>query len=313
MDSSKAESIIDQAWMAWSEHIEKPILRVWSEYESDIVIKFDRMDGRGGTLGQAEYPAVDHAIDKSKKSVIFDAYDVVGSKEGTAVFDFFTIAVHEFGHSLGLRHCDDDEAIMYWQYNGGKTNLRFDDIAGIRERYNPVDFTWKDRRYKYVTKQNGKAASKDFRWNEFYTKCSYSSGHYVDSTLIVGIQSIRSHYRIPIKIISSYRTLECNNVAGGASRSQHLKNNALDWKFTGRWANTMHQRYQDDIRNKGIVFQTLFRDGVRGFGTYATSNHIDTRQNPNMLTWAGQFYNVWGKSNDMAFLAPDYFGVEDCE
>ncbi len=321
MDTAYADKIIDRAWMAWREHIVTPFIA--RTYDRDrairdsfnvIEIRFENMDGRGGLLGQAEYPpAGDGNGGPSTRSVIFDNYDTQGQEEGTAAFDFFTTAVHEFGHTLGLRHCDDDQAVMYWQYSGRQVGLRFDDIAGIREKYNPADFTWKGKRYQYITRERPGKASKNFTYREFYTKCSYASGHYLDSALVVGIQSIRAHYQIPIKIISSYRTHECNTQAGGAKRSQHMQNNAIDWKFMGKYAALITNRYQEDIKNRGVVFQKLFTDGIRGFGTYATSNHLDTRISPNMMVWMGQYYNVWGKSNDRAYLAPDYFGVEDCE
>lgn len=314
MDSTKAQVIVEKAWKAWSEYIEKPIIHVLDKASADIVIRFDNMDGRGGMLGQAEFPPYDN-FDTIQRSVVFDNYDLVqGNKEGAAVFDFFTTAVHEFGHSLGLKHCDDVDAIMFWQYNGIKNKLTIDDIVGIREKYNTDGFNdWNGKRFKYFARGIAGHASKNFELNEFYTKCNFSTGHYLDSAVIPAIQFIRGYYGVPIKILSSYRTYECNNLAGGATYSRHMKYDAIDWKFTGRFARTMHDRYIDDIKNKGIVFQKLFSIGIRGFGCYPTSNHIDTRENSNMYSWNGKFYNVWGKANELAILAPDYFGVENCE
>jgi hypothetical protein len=53
-----------------------------------------------------------------------------------STYDLFTVAAHEFGHALGLDHTSATaQAIMYPTYNGIKTSLASDDIAGIRNVY----------------------------------------------------------------------------------------------------------------------------------------------------------------------------------
>ena len=50
------------------------------------------------------------------------------------------VAVHEFGHSLGLEHSSVRESIMYpWYkgYQGPNIELTQDDIQGIRALYGP--------------------------------------------------------------------------------------------------------------------------------------------------------------------------------
>src|SRR5262249_35327869 len=58
-------------------------------------------------------------------------------------YDLFTVAMHEFGHALGLLHSGVVTADMYAAYNGLKSGLASDDIAGIRNIYsnnNPRSF-----------------------------------------------------------------------------------------------------------------------------------------------------------------------------
>jgi hypothetical protein len=50
-------------------------------------------------------------------------------------YDVFTVALHEFGHSLGLAHATSTSAVMYSAYNGRDTALNTDDINGIRAIY----------------------------------------------------------------------------------------------------------------------------------------------------------------------------------
>ena len=52
-----------------------------------------------------------------------------------STYDLFTVAAHEIGHALGLGESSAASAIMYGSYNGVKTALASDDIAGIRNIY----------------------------------------------------------------------------------------------------------------------------------------------------------------------------------
>ena len=55
--------------------------------------------------------------------------------------NFYWVALHEFGHSLGLEHSNKREAIMYpWYqgYKGDDVDLRSDDILGIQTLYGKV-------------------------------------------------------------------------------------------------------------------------------------------------------------------------------
>ena len=52
-------------------------------------------------------------------------------------FDFFTVALHEIGHTLGLGHSDHPDAVMNASYQGSRRTLHADDIAGIVALYGP--------------------------------------------------------------------------------------------------------------------------------------------------------------------------------
>jgi hypothetical protein len=52
-----------------------------------------------------------------------------------STYDLFTVAMHEFGHALGLNESSVAGSVMYGTYVGKKTGLASDDISGIRSIY----------------------------------------------------------------------------------------------------------------------------------------------------------------------------------
>ncbi|MHB1559672.1 MAG: Ig-like domain-containing protein, partial [Isosphaeraceae bacterium] len=52
-----------------------------------------------------------------------------------STYDLFTVAMHEFGHALGLYESSVSSAVMYGYYTGIKYGLAPDDIAGIQSIY----------------------------------------------------------------------------------------------------------------------------------------------------------------------------------
>ena len=51
-------------------------------------------------------------------------------------YDLMTVAMHEFGHALGMNHSTISTAVMWPSYTGAKQVLTTDDTSGIRTIYN---------------------------------------------------------------------------------------------------------------------------------------------------------------------------------
>ena len=75
-------------------------------------------------------PANNYSIAGDQKFNTGMAFNINGMS-----YDLFTVAAHEFGHSIGLGHSNYSPAVMYAAYNGVKSSLYSDDIVSARSVY----------------------------------------------------------------------------------------------------------------------------------------------------------------------------------
>ncbi|RNA19960.1 matrix metallo ase-14-like [Brachionus plicatilis] len=105
----------------------------------DIEIRFESgyhgdsepFDGSGMILGHAYFP-------EFGGSTHFDA-DEFWTKNSTNGVNLYQVAVHEFGHALGLEHSENFDAIMAPFFRGYTTDFKLhsDDLTGIEMLYGP--------------------------------------------------------------------------------------------------------------------------------------------------------------------------------
>ncbi|XP_053722589.1 matrix metalloproteinase-17 [Synchiropus splendidus] len=93
-------------------------------------------DGQGGTLAHAFFPGQDHMSGDTH----FDDHEIWSYGGDSSSTDLFTVAVHEFGHALGLSHSSSDPSIMRPYYQGpvgdiSSFQLAPDDKLAIQQLY----------------------------------------------------------------------------------------------------------------------------------------------------------------------------------
>ncbi|XP_001098400.2 stromelysin-1 [Macaca fascicularis] len=135
------DSAIEKAVKVWEEVTPLTFSRLY-EGEADIMISFAvrehgdfyPFDGPGNVLAHAYAPG---------PGINGDAHfddDEQWTKDTTGV-NLFLVAAHELGHSLGLFHSANTEALMYPLYHSLTDLTRFrlsqDDINGIQSLYGP--------------------------------------------------------------------------------------------------------------------------------------------------------------------------------
>ena len=142
---------IREAFDTWMAVTPLVITEVGSVSQADIVVSFESgahgdpcspasacaFDGPGGVLAHAFFPppnggsiAGDTHFDEAETWTLSIPAPAGG-------INLKTVAIHEFGHALGLGHSSVRGAIMYPYYTGIDHDLHSDDIAGIQSLYGP--------------------------------------------------------------------------------------------------------------------------------------------------------------------------------
>lgn len=163
-DSMQIRKTLKEAFTIWQEGSVLKFKEL-NDSNADIIIKFEKgahdecpgysFTGRGGLLGKTlnfvcfvinifKYFILAHAWPPRgigiNGDIHFDddePWDFYGNKSGpeSELKDFFSVAFHEIGHSLGLGHSTNSNAVMSANYIKLQRKLHLDDILGLQQMY----------------------------------------------------------------------------------------------------------------------------------------------------------------------------------
>jgi len=135
---AEAEEEIAKALKLWSDKADLAFIQQSGTVDLDVsFVKGNHGDGNSfdgprGVLAHAYFPAYggDAHFDDAETWALKDEHGPNG-------IHLLTVAAHEFGHSLGLSHSNNQAALMAPYYAGYTENLELhaDDVAGIRAIY----------------------------------------------------------------------------------------------------------------------------------------------------------------------------------
>ncbi|XP_039992199.1 matrix metalloproteinase-25 [Xiphias gladius] len=155
LPKDNVETILTHAFKAWSDAAPLRFRHLPSDGSGakaggDIRVSFSRLlhddgypfDGKGGTLAHAFFPGRDEVAGDTH----FDDHEIWSYGGDSSSTDLFTVAVHEFGHALGLSHSSTDPSIMRPYYQGPVKDIHnfkldLDDRLAIQQLYGVKDGT----------------------------------------------------------------------------------------------------------------------------------------------------------------------------
>jgi len=131
--------VVRQAFGLWAAESSLTFAEVDDPAQADIVIGWgsgehgdgDPFDGPGDVLAHASFP---NPFSDRQVILHFDDDERWVDSE-TQNVDLLTVAAHEIGHTLGLDHSSDSNALMFPSYSGPHRFLGEDDIAGAQSLY----------------------------------------------------------------------------------------------------------------------------------------------------------------------------------
>lgn len=112
---------------------------------------------------------------------------------------------------------------------------------------------------------DGKQLSAHFRVREFACRDG-SDAVLVAPRLVMVLESIRTHFGVPVTISSGYRTPQYNAKVGGAAHSQHCYGMAADIVVKGQTPETVAAYARQLMPDWG------------GVGVYKSFTHVDVRE-----------------------------------
>jgi hypothetical protein len=143
-DIADEAAAIQRAFDSWAAQVPLTFTRVITATDADFVVSWETGDHGDGSpfdgSGSGGFNIFAHAFYPEDGRIHFDEAETWGHTHGGGTVDLESVALHEIGHAIGLRHSGLSDAVMYFAINSQRRQLHEADIRGIKSRYPPVVF-----------------------------------------------------------------------------------------------------------------------------------------------------------------------------
>ena len=143
-DITTEAAAIQRAFDTWSAQVPLAFAQVSSSTTADLNVEWTTGDHGDGSpfdgSGSGGFNIFAHAFYPEDGRIHFDEAETWGHTHGAGIVDLESVALHEIGHSLGLRHSGLSDAVMFFAINSQRRQLHEADIRGIKSRYPPLVF-----------------------------------------------------------------------------------------------------------------------------------------------------------------------------
>ncbi|WP_411374097.1 matrixin family metalloprotease [Arthrobacter sp. MPF02] len=141
-DLTDEAAAVQRAFDTWAAQVPLTFTQVTSAANADFTVEWLTGDHGDGSpfdgSGSGGFNIYAHAFYPEDGRIHFDEAESWAHSHGSGNVDLESVALHEVGHALGLRHSGLSDAVMYFAINSQRRTLHEADIRGIKSRYPPV-------------------------------------------------------------------------------------------------------------------------------------------------------------------------------
>jgi len=141
-DLADEAAAVQRAFDSWAAQVPLTFTQVSSGTAAELTVEWLTGDHGDGSpfdgSGGAGFNIYAHAFYPEDGRIHFDEAESWAHSHGSGNVDLESVALHEIGHALGLRHSGLSDAVMYFAINSQRRALHEADIRGIKSRYPPV-------------------------------------------------------------------------------------------------------------------------------------------------------------------------------
>ncbi len=143
-DLADEAAAVQRAFDTWAAQVPLTITQATTAANAHFTVSWEIGDHGDGWpfdgSGSGGFNIFAHAFFPEDGRIHFDEAETWRHSHGSGAVDLESVALHEIGHALGLRHSGLADAVMFFAINTQRRQLHEADIRGIKSRYPPVVF-----------------------------------------------------------------------------------------------------------------------------------------------------------------------------